>query len=68
MALDPAADPDRYDPSRAGRPDPRAGDRSDDDAVGLPEDRPSPYVFLLGLLAVAAFLGLVAFVFSHLSP
>ena len=101
--LDPAKDPDRYDPDNPPEPEPLnpAGpldwamdpDRYDPDnpppprqplVVGrtggtkqtLPDllsegsfdDRPSPYMFLLGLAGIAAFLGLVAFVFSHLSP
>jgi hypothetical protein len=105
--LDPADDPDRYDPTRASTPDgpldwaldPDRYDASRDDAAStqamperpplvlgrtggrrstLPEligkeasfqDTPSPYVWALGLLGTAAFLLLVAFVFSHyLSP
>ena len=109
--LDPALDPDRYDPAReaepaapsvpsvpTGRLDPALDpDRYDADAdpaadaaprqplvlgrtggtrqtlpdllaEGSFEDRPSPYAFLLGLVGIAAFLLLVAFVFSHLSP
>ena len=104
--LDPALDPDRYDPQRDAAPDVPAGrldpgldpDRYDparDEsrqqdparqplvidstggtnqtltellADGSFEDRPSPYMFLLGLAGIAAFLLLVAFVFSHLSP
>ena len=53
--LDPALDPDRTLPELLS-------ERTVD------EDRPSPYVFLLGLAGIAAFLLLVAFVFSHLSP
>ena len=102
--LDPAKDPDRYDPDRPPEPEPlgptRPLDRSQDpdrydpdrDAApprqplvlgrtggtkqtlpdllseGSFDDKPSPYVFLLGLAGIAAFLLLVAFVFSHLSP
>jgi hypothetical protein len=92
--LDPAGDPDRYDPARDAAPsgpldwalDP---DRYDPAADALPpgrragrrstlpeligkdasfEDNPSPYAWALGLVATLAFLLLVAFVFSHLSP
>jgi len=105
--LDPADDPDRYDPAReAAAPegpldwalDPDRYDPDKDDAsptdppterppllLGrtggrrstLPEligkessfqDSPSPYIWVLGLIGIAAFLLLFAFVFSHLSP
>jgi hypothetical protein len=63
-------DRDRDDRDRDDR------DRDDSADETLPEllgegsydDKPTPYLFLLGLLGVAVFLGLVAFVFSHLSP
>ncbi|MDT7548800.1 MAG: hypothetical protein QOE84_1194, partial [Actinomycetota bacterium] len=32
------------------------------------QDTPSPYIWILGLLGTVAFLLLVAFIFSHLSP
>ncbi len=69
--LDPALDPDRYDPA-AGVPVQRPG-RSGETLTellgeGSYNDKPNPYVFLLGLLAVVAFLGLVAWIFSNLSP
>jgi hypothetical protein len=32
------------------------------------QDAPSPYIWVLGLIGTAAFLLLVAFIFSHLSP
>src|SRR4051812_22180123 len=100
--LDPANDPDRYDPARTSEPagpldwalDPDRYDPSRDDPpteerppllLGrtggrrstLPEligkeasfeDSPSPYIWVLGLIGVAAFLLAFAFVFSHLSP
>src|SRR3954454_8049626 len=70
--LDPALDPDRYDPARqplvVGRSGGTNQTLTDLLAEGAFEDRPSPYMFLLGLAGVAAFLLLVAFVFAHLSP
>ena len=103
--LDPAMDPDRYDPAREGLPpDPVVSDgpldwamdpdRYDPDAEppkprqplvlgrtggtrqtlpdllseGSFEDKPNPYMFLIGLAGILAFLGLVAFVFSNISP
>ena len=75
--LDPALDPDRYDPqSDAAARQPLVLGRTGGTKQTLPdllaegsfEDRPSPYMFLLGLVGSAAFLLLVAFVFSHLSP
>lgn len=81
--LDPALDPDRYDPDRStpvadtGAPrQPLVLGRTGGTRQTLPdllaegsfEDRPSPYMFLLGLAGIAAFLLLVAFVFAHLSP
>jgi hypothetical protein len=105
--LDPANDPDRYDPTRAdnlpgpldwaldpdrydpARDDPDEGEapeperpplllgRTGGRRSTLPEligkeasfqDSPSPYIWVLGLLGIAAFLLLFAFVFSHLSP
>jgi hypothetical protein len=80
--LDPALDPDRYDPARdeARQQDPARQPLVIDStggtnqtltellAEGSFEDRPSPYLFLLGLAGIGAFLLLVAFVFSHLSP
>lgn len=109
IPLDPAGDPDRYDPARdtAAAPDgpldwafdPDRYDPTRDEAAAdppaklerpplvlgrtggrrstLPEligkdasfqDLPSPYTWILGLLGTVAFLLLVAFVFSHLSP
>lgn len=98
--LDPAGDPDRFDPGRVdsgGEPevpngpldwalDPDRYDPAADPAANVPDqgrrstlpeligsdrsfqDAPSPYVWVLGLAGVVAFLLLVAFVFSHLSP
>jgi hypothetical protein len=70
--LDPALDPDRYDPARQplvlGRTGGTKQTLPDLLAEGSFEDRPSPYMFLLGLAGIAAFLLLVAFVFAHLSP
>ena len=105
--LDPADDPDRYDPAREAaapegpldwaldpdRYDPDKDDASPTDSPAerpplllgrtggrrstLPEligkessfqDSPSPYIWVLGLIGIAAFLLLFAFVFSHLSP
>jgi hypothetical protein len=85
--LDPAGDPDRYDPTQDGtaevepevepeRPPLLLG-RTGGRRSTLPEligkeasfqDSPSPYVWVLGLIGIAAFLLLFAFVFSHLSP
>jgi hypothetical protein len=79
--LDPANDPDRYDAARDAapkleRPPLRVG-HAEGRRSTLPEligkdasfqDSPSPYIWVLGLLGTAAFLLLVAFVFSHLSP
>jgi hypothetical protein len=70
--LDPALDPDRYESGRQ----PLVIDSSGGTSQTLPDllaegsfdDKPSPYMFLLGLAGIAAFLLLVAFVFSHLSP
>ena len=80
--LDWALDPDRYDPDRDGPPKlerpPLVLGRSGGRRSTLPEligkeasfqDSPSPYIWVLGLIGTAAFLFLVAFVFSHyLSP
>jgi hypothetical protein len=76
--LDPALDPDRYDPAAetAAPRQPLVLGRTGGTRQTLPdllsegsfEDRPSPYMFLLGLAGIAAFLLLVAFVFAHLSP
>ena len=96
--LDPAQDPDRYDPAREEAPagpvdwsqDPDRYRPEDSDVERQPlvlgrtggtrqtqpdllgegsfDDKPSPYLFLLGLLGVVLFLGLVALVFSNLSP
>ena len=78
--LDWALDPDRYDPAQdeppAERP-PLVLGRTGGRRSTLPEligkeasfqDSPSPYVWVLGLIGIAAFLLLFAFVFSHLSP
>jgi hypothetical protein len=80
--LDWALDPDRYDPERDGvvpqdkRPPLTLG-RTGGRRSTLPEligkegsfqDAPSPYIWVLGLIGTAAFLLLVAFIFSHLSP
>ena len=79
--LDWALDPDRYDPEKDDSPKPerpplvlgRTGGRRST----LPEllgkessyqDSPSPYIWALGLIGIAAFLLLFAFVFAHLSP
>jgi hypothetical protein len=99
--LDPAHDPDRFDPTRESEPtgpldwalDPDRYDPAQDPpkverpplVLGrtggrrstLPEligkdasfqDSPSPYIWVLGLIGIAVFLLLFAFVFSHLSP
>ena len=70
--LDPALDPDRYVAERQPPVVDRTGGTSqtltDLLAEGSFDDPPSPYMFLLGLAGVAAFLLLVAFVFAHLSP
>ena len=79
--LDWALDPDRYDPDKdepppPGRP-PLVLGRTGGRRSTLPEligkeasfqDSPSPYIWVLGLIGIAAFLLLFAFVFSHLSP
>jgi len=95
--LDPAGDPDRFDPARSDQPDgpldwaldPDRYDPAQDLQPPLPmgrvggrrstlpeligkeasfQDSPSPYIWVLGLVGIAAFLLLFAFVFSHLSP
>ena len=80
--LDPALDPDRYDPAKdPGMPPPEprqplvlgrtGGTRQtlpDLLAEGSFDDKPSPYLFLLGLLGIASFLLLVAFIFSNIEP
>jgi hypothetical protein len=74
--LDWALDPDRYDPVKDTL-DPLPLGRTGGRRSTLPEligkeasfqDSPSPYIWVLGLLGTLAFLLLVAFVFSHLSP
>ena len=100
--LDPANDPDRYDPTRADAlpgpldwaldPDRYDADKDEPPKLERPplvlgrtggrrstlpeligkeasfQDSPSPYTWVLGLVGIAAFLLLFAFVFSHLSP
>jgi hypothetical protein len=78
--LDWALDPDRYDPASDAAPpgirQPLVLGRTGGTRQTLPDllaegsfdDKPSPYMFLLGLLGIASFLGLVAFIFSHISP
>ncbi len=79
--LDWALDPDRYDPAqdapvqREQPPLPlgRTGGRRSTlpELIGKEasfQDSPSPYIWILGLAGVVAFLLLFAFVFSHLSP
>ena len=79
--LDWALDPDRYDPdldepAKPERP-PLVLGRTGGRRSTLPEligkessfqDSPSPYIWVLGLIGIAAFLLLFAFVFAHLSP
>ena len=74
--LDWALDPDRYDPTQDERPALPLG-RTGGRHSTLPEligkdasfqDSPSPYAWVLGLVGIAAFLLLFAFVFAHLSP
>ncbi len=70
--LDPALDPDRFDPV-SDVPVQRSRRGSDETLTdmlgpGAYADKTSPYLFLLGLLGIVAFLGLVAFIFSNLSP
>jgi hypothetical protein len=79
--LDWALDPDRFDPDRdtpakVERP-PLVLGRTGGRRSTLPEligkeasfqDTPSPYIWILGLMGTVAFLLLVAFIFSHLSP
>ena len=69
VATDPKQpDPDRFDPDRFD---------ADRDNLTLPdllgkagtyEDERNPLVWLAGLLAVLAFLGLIAYVIGNLSP
>ena len=80
--LDWALDPDRYDPSLDADPPqaeraPLAPGRTGGRRSTLPDllgkegsfqDTPSPYVWVLGLVGIVAFLLLFAFVFSHLHP
>jgi hypothetical protein len=79
--LDWALDPDRYDPDRDDPPKverpPLVLGRTGGRRATLPEligkeasfqDTPSPYIWILGLMGTAAFLLVVAFIFSHLSP
>jgi hypothetical protein len=79
--LDWALDPDRYRPETEEKgeqePPPLVLGRTGGRRSTLPEligkeasfqDSPSPYIWILGLIGIAAFLLLVAFVFSHLSP
>ncbi len=81
VPLDPKDDPDRFDPTRdpvpAGPLDPLLDpDRYAGQGETLPEllgagaydDTTNPYMFLLGLVGVLVFLGLVALLFSNLSP
>ena len=74
MATDPKQpDPDRFDPDRF---DPDRFDPDRDDLTlpellgkaGTYEDERNPLVWLAGLVAVLAFLGLIAYVIGHLSP
>lgn len=85
--LDWALDPDRYDP-QLDVPPREAGDapaaarqplllgRTGGTRQTLPDllaegsfdDPPSPYIWIIGLAGTVAFLLLVAFIFSHLSP
>ncbi|MDT7571284.1 MAG: hypothetical protein QOE05_1458 [Actinomycetota bacterium] len=79
--LDWALDPDRYDAERDDPPKPerpplvlgRTGGRRSTlpELIGKEasfQDSPSPYIWVLGLIGIVAFLLLFAFVFSHLSP
>jgi hypothetical protein len=78
--LDWALDPDRYDPAKDAvkeRRPPLPTGRTGGRRSTLPEligkeasfqDSPSPYIWVLGLVGIAAFLLLFAFIFSHLSP
>jgi hypothetical protein len=74
--LDWALDPDRFDPVK-DVPEPLPLGRTGGRRSTLPEligkdasfqDSPSPYIWALGLVGTLAFLLLVAFIFSHLSP
>lgn len=79
--LDPAGDPDRFDPTRDAEPaaaldpglDPDRYDPAADTLPGLlgvgpQEDERDTWTWLVGLLGVLAFLGLVALVMSRLTP
>jgi hypothetical protein len=81
--LDWAFDPDRYDPAKDKDAPPKVErpplvlGRTGGRRSTLPEligkessfqDSPSPYIWVVGLIGIAAFLLLFAFVFSHLSP
>jgi hypothetical protein len=77
MTLDPAQDPDRYDPERDAAPVPLdpAADPDRYRGATLPgllgegayEDERDTLTWLFGLLGVLAFLGLVAFLVTALA-
>ena len=83
VPLDPKDDPDRFDPARAQAPTGPLDPALDPDryaaegrgdtlpellGAGAYDDTTNPYMFLLGLVGVLLFLGLVALLFSNLSP
>ncbi|MBK5307467.1 MAG: hypothetical protein JJD92_12330 [Frankiaceae bacterium] len=76
---DSANDPDRYDPDQDEPQEPerpplgRTGGRRSTlpELIGKDasfQDSPSPYIWVLGLIGIVAFLLLFAYIFSHLSP
>ena len=78
--LDPAGDPDRFDPQRdrAGSPPGRLDPGGDPDrfdatlpallGAGAHEDERDNWAWLLGLVCVVGFLGLVTLLMSVASP
>lgn len=65
--LDPALDPDRFVPDAAG--DPSGKDLTE--LIGKErsfEEERNPYTWVLGLVAVVAFLAVVSVVMANLSP
>lgn len=67
--LDPAQDPDRFDPARDATARPGEGQTLPGMlGAGAYDDTTSPYLFLLGLLGVLSFLALVALFFTLVGP
>lgn len=57
--LDPAKDPDRFQPGTSGR------GQTLNDLMGEPEDKRDNLQWLIGLIAVFAFLVFVSLLLSH---